>query len=187
MDELHTEQLNRIYPVPPFLYGKEPTILDILKFVKDDLIAKQSIVTQSELNQEAILSIKDNILKIENSWSFKDGYFYLYGQIKTDNQIKVTNKILKYAIQYNYKRLIEVPPMNNQDSLSLKRELEIFNSLLTVFKIYYNYKTEIHYAPGGEGYLEAKSHFEEMVKKIDSDNSIVAEEKASICSFCLFN
>tara|TARA_A100001015_G_scaffold252686_1_gene292405 strand:+ start:250 stop:831 length:582 start_codon:yes stop_codon:yes gene_type:complete len=193
MDELHTAQLNNIHQVPSFLEGNEPTILDILEFVKDTLLPGD-IITQLNRRHElrstqsiGMKSIKDNILEIEVSWSFRDGYFYVYGQKKTSNETRLTNEILKDAIEFDYNQLKKCPPTHPQDILLLERELRIFNSLLAVIKIYYNYKTEVHYAPGGVGYLEAKSHFEEMVNKMDSDNSIVAEEKAPICSFCLFN
>lgn len=148
----------RIPLVPSELVDKEPTLIELLNFVKDeghpeDLL---NLLNNKENKQKSIKQrLTTEIELFDNGQSF-----YLHGQLKINVNYKLTPNLLQKSIEKNSQKMKDCPPAHQMDIWSVENAMIIFSDLLKVIELFYNYHPNIYYALGGKGYLDAKERFE---------------------------
>jgi hypothetical protein len=71
----------------------------------------------------------------------KDGYYYLYGQIKMYQCVPITLDLLEESIDVNTKRIGEYGgPCNSFEAASIERSKQLFEMLINWLHIYYAHK-----------------------------------------------
>lgn len=156
------EESNKMDPriplVPSDLVGKEPTLIELLNFVKDEG-HPEDLLNLLNNNEERHKSIKQRLTTdIE---FFDNGQtFYVYGQLKVNVDDKLTPNLLQKSIDKNNQKIKDCPPAHQMDIWSTEKAFVMFNDLLKVIELFYNYHPNIYYALGGKGYLDAKERFE---------------------------
>lgn len=105
---------------------------------------------------DATKSIKDTFLENIKSQYYSDKY-YILGQVLISRESKITNDLLKDAIDID---LVKCKDIGHQaDYASMIRCRIQFDSLVKLIELYYQYHPEIYLKPGGEGFLKAKKRW----------------------------
>lgn len=126
----------------------EPSLNDLYDFV-----------TKNDIQHEYDRTVIDEYMKSTKS-IYTDGKYYLFGQVLTYPDTKLTTNILDDAINYNRKKSIEYGgPANGIDYSSMLRSERLFKDLIHIIGLYYISRLEIEYQPGNTGYLRCLQHF----------------------------
>ena len=162
---LFLEEPNKMDPriplVPSDLVGKEPTLIELLNFVKEEGHPENlsNLLNDKENRQKSIKQrLTTEIELFDNEQSF-----YLYGQLKINVNDKLTSNLLQKSIEKNNQQMKDCPPAHQMDIWSAENAMKIFSDLLKVIELFYHYHIDIYYAPGGQGFLDAKERFEKKI------------------------
>ena len=119
----------------------------------------QDFVTNIDIQYEYDRTVIDEYMKSTKS-IYTDGKYYLFGQVLTYPDTKLTTNILDDAINYNRKKAIEYGgPANGMEYSSILRSERLFKDLIHIIGLYYISRLEIEYQPGNTGYLRCLQHF----------------------------
>ena len=146
-------ELKKDFPmIPEEFINKEPCLDDLGQFVEE---YAELLKDHDDLK----VGLKGYISDSKESWA--KGKYYLLGQLNLLPSERLTNTILSKAVDINEQRLKEYGgPWHQAEVWSMQRHDTWFKSIKNLIAVYYHVKTEEYYAPGGQGYIEAKERFE---------------------------
>ena len=146
-------ELKRDFPmIPEEFINKEPCLDDLGQFVEK---YAELLKDRDDLK----VGLKGYISDSKESWA--KGKYYLLGQLKLLPSERLSNTILSKAVDINEQRLKEYGgPWHQAEVWSMQKNDTWFKSIKNLIAVYYYVKTEEYYAPGGQGYIEAKERFE---------------------------
>jgi len=147
-----TESKKDFPMVPEEFINKEPCLDDIGQFVEE---YTELLKDHDDLK----VGLKEYINDSKESWA--KGNYYLLGQLKLLPSERLSNTILSKAVDIEEQRLKDYGgPAHQMDFWSMEKHASWFKSIKNLIALYYHVKTEEYYAPGGQGYMEAKKRFE---------------------------
>jgi len=146
-------ELKKDFPLIPEEYiGKEPSLNDLRQFAEE----YASIL---EGHDELKVGLEGCVNFTKETWT--NCTYYLLGQLALLPSVRLSTEILNKAVEKEDQRLEEYGgPCHQAEVWSMQKHTDWFKSIKNLITVYYHVKTEEYYAPGGEGYLDAKERFE---------------------------
>ena len=146
-------ELKKDFPIiPEEFINKEPCLDDLGQFMEE---YAELLKDRDDLK----VGLKGYISDSKESWA--KGNYYLLGQLKLLPSERLSNTILGKSVDIDEQRLKEYGgPAQQMEYWSMQKHNIWFKSIKNLIAMYYYVKTEEYYAPGGQGYIEAKERFE---------------------------
>ena len=146
-------ELKKDFPmIPEEFINKEPCLDDLGQFVEE---CAELLKDRDDLK----VGLKGYTSDSKESWA--KGSYYLLGQLKLLPSERLSNTILSKAVDMDEQRLKDYGgPAHQMEYWSMQKHDTWFKSIKNLIAMYYYVKTEEYYAPGGQGYIEAKQRFE---------------------------
>lgn len=147
-----TESKKDFPMVPEDFINKEPCLDDLEQFAEE----YASIL---EGHDELKVGLEGCVNFTKETWT--NCTYYLLGQLALLPSVRLSTEILNKAVETEDQRFKEYGgPCHQAEVWSMEKHATWFKSIKNLIAVYYHVKTEEYYAPGGQGYMEAKERFE---------------------------